>query len=114
MDFDKTKPYGTVVGHENAHYEQNGRLYTATGQPVDVLELTRNAKDLLIPTPEVDSATAFLQQVLKAGPLSKAALFKVAGESNQQWAEVQKAAALMDVVKFKYQTQETWKLREHA
>ena len=35
MMFDKTKPYGSVSGHETgAAYEQNGKLYFANGEPV--------------------------------------------------------------------------------
>ena len=35
--FDKTKPFGAVSGHPTgAAYEQNGKLYFANGEPIDV------------------------------------------------------------------------------
>ena len=35
--FDKTKPFGAVSGHPTgAAYEQNGKLYFANGEPIEV------------------------------------------------------------------------------
>ena len=34
MKLDFTKPYGTIYGHDEARYEQDGHLFRANGAPV--------------------------------------------------------------------------------
>lgn len=106
---DKTKPYGTVYGHDVARYEQDGKLYTGTGAPVEPPR-----SDLVIETDQVDSASIFLKNILKNGPLAKSAVFKVAGENNQEWSSVTDAAESIGIVKFTYKNATMWKLPEEV
>ena len=111
---DVTQPYGTVVGHDLARYEQNGLLYSATmellGTPPTVEAKVKDSR--IIMTDAVASGKAFLMTVLKGNALRKAAVFKEAEANNQPWDAVKDAAIEMGIVKFKYQGQETWKLPE--
>ena len=111
---DMTKPYGTVVGHDVARYEQNGLLYGATMELIGTHPTVeaKVADSRVIMTDAVSSAKAFLQQVLKDTALRKAAIFKEAEANNQNWDAVKDAANVIGVVKFKYQGSETWKLPE--
>lgn len=68
--------------------------------------------DKIIDTAEVSSAKTFLMTVLKDGPKPKNIVFKAAEETNIQWTDVKDAAALMNMIKFQFKNQETWKLPE--
>lgn len=109
MKLDKTKPYATVTGHPWAMYEQAGVLYDGGGDPgTDAYAAEQD--DLTIPTDELESAKAFLQQVLAENPLSKSVVYKAAQTNNQTWEDVKAAADALGVVRFKYQNAEMWKL----
>lgn len=109
MNLDFTKPYGTVYGHDEARYEQDGHLFRANGEP-----LASPTSDMVIETDAVDSAKTFLTNVLKNGPLSKSAIFKIAGENNQEWKAVSDAADSMNVTRFSYKNATMWKLPEEV
>ena len=72
------------------------------------------AKDYIIESDDVASAKAFLLNVLSGGPLSKAALFKVAEDNNQPWDAVKKAASLMNMITFTFNRAVMWKLPEES
>lgn len=119
MKLDRTKPYGIVTGHDVARFEQNGTLFNGRGEPVvDETLLTLPERkssvdvDKIIETDAVESGRLFLLNVLKGGPLSKSAIYKVAEDNNQSWDVITKAAALMGVVKFSYNRATMWKLPE--
>lgn len=109
---DKTKPFGTIVGHKTAKYEQGGVLFNAKGEPVEPPKLALVQPDFIIETDAVESARLFLLHVLRGGPLSKSALYKVAEENNQSWDAVNKASTLLKIVKFSYNKATMWKLPE--
>lgn len=109
MKLDFTKPFGTIYGHDEARYEQDGHLFRANGEP-----LAPPTSDMVIETDAVDSAKTFLTNVLKNGPLSKSAIFKIAGENNQEWKAVSDAADSMNVTRFSYKNATMWKLPEEA
>lgn len=109
MKLDFTKPYGTIYGHDEARYEQDGHLFRANGEP-----LALPTSDMVIETDAVDSAKTFLTNVLKNGPLSKSAIFKIAGENNQEWKAVSDAADSLNITRFSYKNATMWKLPEEA
>ena len=112
MKLDRSKPYATIYGHETAIYEQNGKLFDSVGDVINEQKQEQKQKDYVIQHPKVDNAREFLLHVLKNGPLTKSAVYKVAGDNNQVWDHVRDAALLLGVVKFQYQKSEMWKLPE--
>lgn len=114
MKFDKTKPHATVTGIPGVRYEQNGVLYSGT-EDAAILAHTSpqiDPTDRIIQTDDVESARAFLKHVLSKGPLSKAAVYKVSSENNQNWNAVKNAATLEGVITYQFSRTEMWKLRE--
>jgi len=112
---DKTKSYGTVIGHAVARYEQDGKLFDVSGKlieqdPPPVATIDHD----IIETDGVDNAKRFLQHVLSDKPLSKAVLFKMSQDNNQSWNDITKAAELMQIEKISYKNATMWKLPESA
>ena len=114
MKLDRTKPFATIVGHRVAKFEQNGLLFNVRGELVDPPKAAPVQHDLVIETDQVDSGRLFLLNILKGGPLSKSAIYKISEENNQSWDSVNKAAALLGVVKFSYNKATMWKLPEEV
>lgn len=117
MTLDKTQPYGIVYGHDRAHYEQGGVLFTVDGVALDYASpppTANDSKDRIIDSPDVENARTFLTNVLKNGPLSKSAVYKIVLDNNQNWQVINNAAELMGVVRFAYQKHTMWKLPEEA
>ena len=112
MQLDRSRPFGTIVGHPFAKYEQDGQLFDGRGSAIAPPKLVAVEKDRIIETDDVDSGRLFLLNILKSGPLSKSAVYKVAEENNQSWDAVNKAAALLKIVKFSYNKATMWKLPE--
>lgn len=115
LQLDQSRPFGTVVGHATAKFEQDGTLFDARGSALgreepDVVK----QQDMVIETDAVDSARLFLLNVLAGGPLSKSTLYKVADENNQSWNDVTKAATLLGITKFTYNKATMWKLPEEV
>lgn len=46
MMFDKRKPHGIVYGMPGAAYEQNGILFNAKGEPVDVVTVEEESLEI--------------------------------------------------------------------
>ena len=112
MKLDRNKPFGTVVGHKTAKYEQNGVLFDAREEAITNTKMVAIQRDTIIETDQVDSGRLFLLNILKSGPLSKSAVYKIAEENNQPWDSVNKAAVLLGIVKFSYNKATMWKLPE--
>jgi len=112
MRLDRDRAFAHVYGHETAVYEQGGVLFDGAGNPVKPMAAVRSTGDSVIPHNRVDSSRVFLLNILKSGPLSKSAVYKVSSDNNQAWEDVKAAADLIGVVKFQYQKSETWKLPE--
>lgn len=113
MNLDRKRPYGTIIGHEIGKFEQDGILFRADGALVDALPETRTMPvELVISTDRVESARLFLQNILKNGPLSKAQVFKICSENNQNWDAVKSACVLERVIVYKYASADMWKLPE--
>ena len=94
IKLDRTQPYGTIVGHSLAQYEQDGHLYDAVGDIIG--HRPEYTLDAMISRGErapdsVENAKAFLLQILGSGPVPKSIVYKEAEQNNQPWAEVTKA-----------------------
>ena len=113
MTLDKTKPYGIVYGSATVAFEQEGVLYAADGTAVDAPTVSK-PDPIVVETDALEGAKAFLMQVLRGGPRSKAVVYKAAEDNNQLWEDVKRAAGLVSVVKFQFNKSETWKLPEDA
>lgn len=118
MILDKTRSYGTITGDPQARYEQDGVLFGPTGVPLTLqaqpAKSGQSPKDLIIETDDVENAKVFLKNILSKAPLSKASVYKIAGESNQRWATVKSAALLLNLIIFQYSSTEMWKLPTYA
>jgi hypothetical protein len=113
MKLDKTKSYGTISGGHPASFTQNGMFFDSNEDLMNDDDIEEEKEeDMVIDTPEVSSARTFLIAVLKSGPKMKSVVFKAAEDTNIKWEDVKNAAALMNLVKFKFKNQETWKLPE--
>lgn len=99
MKLNRTRPYGTITGHASACFEQNGVLFDGAGE--QLAEYTPASKK---PGPKpkepafetlndkaLANACAFLQNLLKGGPLDKSVVFKEADGNNQHWDTVKLA-----------------------
>lgn len=111
MKLDKSLPYATVTGHPFAAYVQGGLMFDGEGNSIAPEDVAQPADDV-IETDAVDSAKQFLLHILKAGPLSKSAVYKVAQTNNQPWDAVKTACDLLGVVTFAYRNATMWKLPE--
>lgn len=122
MKLDRSKPFATIYGHDQASYQQNDILFNGADEPLGKLEdmefepvnVPGKDTDLLIETDKVASAEAFLRTLLQGGPIKKAVVKDEADRNNQQWDDVQSAAALMGLQKITQGTGavkwELWKL----
>lgn len=110
MKLDRERPFGVIYGHAKAAYEQDGVLFNGAGKPIDEATTKEIEKDKIVETNDVSNAKTFLETVLKNGPLAKPQVLKIAEGANQRWADVTKAASLVDIVKYQYRNSEMWKL----
>ena len=114
IKLDRSLPYGTVYGGDptpvrgKTKYVQGGAEFDYEGNFIPPKPVPR--KDYTIETDELVSARAFLSQILKSGPLSKAQCYKAAEDNNQTWGFVKQASEDLKLVKFKYRGSEMWKL----
>jgi len=112
MNLDRNKSYATIYGHSVAVYEQNGVLFDGAGCSISEKKQEQKKKDLIIQHDGVENAKEFLLNVLRSGPLSKSAVYKVAGDNNQAWDNIKDASQLLGIVKYQFQKSEMWKLSE--
>lgn len=111
---DRSKPYGTISGHSVAHYEQDGLLYSGSGDllgtPPTVAKSVEDHN--IIQTDNLISAQEFLKNILSSGAVGKPTVYKEAENNNQSWDAVKDASIAMNVMKFKFKNVETWRLSE--
>lgn len=114
QQLDLTRSFAEVYGSDRGvKFSQDGHDFNAAGvyvpSPVDsAASAVRD--DKVIETDELASAKAFLQQILKSRPLSKATIYRAAEENNQRWPVVKRAANQLKILSFKYQDTEHWKV----
>jgi hypothetical protein len=94
MKLDPSKPHGTIWGHPQALYEQNGVLFDGGGNPLkpDVTVVEPEEEE-----EERESFDAFVRNILDGGPIAQSDVYKEAQAKNLNWAEVKNAAALIPV-----------------
>jgi len=111
VKFDKTRSFATIYGHDEAKYEQDGIQYDASYRPLNEKEVKEAEKikatikpaapgidpDGVIIDPKIEQAGAFLENLLKQGPMAKTVIYAEANSNNQAWDAVQKAAAVLGV-----------------
>ena len=116
------QPYGVVYGHDVIKYTQNGKNYdtqfmeVVEGKPEKAPQQPKGTppKELSKGEQALADAKAFLVQILKVNPLSKAAVFKECESNNQSWDMVKNAAVELNIVKFSQKNMEMWKLPEEV
>jgi hypothetical protein len=94
MRLDTSKPYGMIYGHEKARFEQEGKLFSATGLSLDEpqpkaplveLEETLGAENKFTK----DAVKDFLVALLPAGEeIERATVMREADINNLDWDAV--------------------------
>ena len=112
MKLDKKLPFGVVTGHARARYEQCGVLFDVAGESIQP-DKKAAQKDMIIETNKVVNSKDFLRNILRGGPLSKSAIFKVSEDSNQPWPMVKLAADALGMIRYQFDKTEMWKLPEN-
>lgn len=118
MKFDIKQSYGEVYGHPNgARYEQNGRLFTPSGdligEPVKVSKApAKPVVEEVEDTTALSNEVAFLLNVLSGGAMSKSKLFREVEQNNLEWDAVRNAAPAAGVRTYRQGSTEMWRLNE--
>lgn len=115
MKLNEKLSYGTIHGHPIYSYEQNGKFFDGLRNEVNPEgAVVQTKQDDIIQTDRVESAKAFLRNLLADGPIAKAILFKQAeGMANVfSWDEVNKAKDVMQVIISQRNKQDFWQLPE--
>lgn len=119
MKLDEKRPYGTIHGHAVYVYEQDGKFFNGVREQIDeegnVIDAPIDPNidpDKTIQTSGVDSATAFLKNLLKGGAMSKAILYSQAEGMQLNWEDVKKAAVTLKIIPSQRNKQEFWQLPE--
>lgn len=107
---DTKRTYGQIFGHEEALYEQDGKLFGG-----DMKLIGREEEDPVkeqIETQKTKSKTAeeFLKTLLAGTSLAKSNVYKESQVQKQNWDKVQKAAADSGVQIYMLKGVEMWKL----
>lgn len=94
-----SKPYGTVHGHDSAHFEQDGVLFDATGAAISEEKLEADAvikAEAL--SAEQSAIRAFLSICLAGGPVDKSNVYKQAMDAELSWDSVKTEFAAVGLV----------------
>jgi hypothetical protein len=98
LKLDRSKSYGVIFGHENAQFEQNGRLFNGAGiaiLPDD--DDSDEANDVELTVENKDPVNQFITVSLAGGPVAQAALYKDAQMQGINWSLVKTEAANIGV-----------------
>ena len=113
MDFNR--PYNLVYGStDGTKYEQDGNPYDTAGNRIVRPKTLATLESMNIPTDSLLSAKDFLKHILQNGPVSKSKVYQIAGNNNQVWEDVTKAATELNLLKFQFKTSEMWKITEES
>ena len=106
---DTKRPYGTVYGHAEASYEQDGKLFDGGG---DVLEQTTRIDTVRVDVDPVE----WLSTLLAGGAVSQPTIVKQADIVGLSWHSVSNAGNKLNVNKYKQPGSNTnyWKLMPDA
>ena len=112
---DLKKPYGTIFGHDEYAFQQDGKFFDGgmneIGAP-EVAPVPKSKSKIKEATPVQDSARSFLLQILKENPLSKSAVYKAVESNNQDWNAVRDVCADLGIIRYTQNTLEMWRLPE--
>ncbi len=126
MKLDLKKPYGIIMNHSWARYEQDGVLYDTQGYTEDAFRTEEEAKtakpnfkveEVELPEPVVErdfpleQARDFLTNILSQGPVARSAIFKEAALNNQNWDKIKIAFADLGGEAFHKRNVIHWKLK---
>lgn len=112
MQLDRSKSYGTIVGHEKYHFIQNGKYFDAGGEQVVDKPAAKGAKtqEELPSADALASAKEFLTTLLAGGPVAKPNVYKEAEANNQIWEDVKKAKMDMNIKTYQQGKIEMWQI----
>lgn len=110
---DRTKSFGTIIGHAWARYEQGGTLYDGAGksyaeQSTDRAEIVEEGYN--DPQAMTENAREFLTRLLAEGPMNRNELFKAAENQGLEWNHVKTAASEMKLSCYKIRENTFWRL----
>jgi hypothetical protein len=111
MKLNPKEPFGHIYGNHVASYTQHGKFFDGAGVEIDKDGLTVGAAEN-DESDAVEAAQAFLTELLTGTKVSKAKVVKAAEVEGHSWHNVEEAADLLGVVKFKVGVVQTWKLSE--
>lgn len=118
MVLNKRRPYGVIVGHEWARYEQDGVLFDGNGNAQESSALIERVSRRSKKEPEQDlkvaNAREFLKNLLAGGPVDKSSVYRECENNNQDWESVKKAFALMNGQVVERGSSKLWRLTELA
>lgn len=116
--FDATKPHGTVYGHTEAVYEQDGVLFDGGGVALGGVtepkkgpgpkKIAETKKEGTEQSPE----ELFLLDLLSGGPILQTNVKRESEKKGLIWSDVLTSAAKMQINKFKSGIANLWKLPE--
>lgn len=106
---DTKRTYGQIFGHEEALYEQDGKLF---GGDMKLISSEEDPVKEQIEAQKTKPKTAeeFLKTLLAGTSLAKSNVYKEAQVQKQNWDKVQKAASDSGVQIYMLKGVEMWKL----
>lgn len=107
---DTSKSYGTVIGHDSAMYEQDGKLFGGDMKLLKEEQADPVATQVSSTKPR--NAEEFLKQLLDNTAMSKNNVYKEVQIQKQSWDKVQQAAAKLGVHIYQLKGVEMWKLTQ--
>ena len=111
---DKTKSYGTIVGHAWARYEQGGTLYDGAGK--SYAEQSSDREEIIEeggyhdPQASSENAREFLTRILSEGPMNRDVIVQMADQQGLNWQFVKDAAIEMKINSYKIRENNFWRM----
>lgn len=108
MKLNKSKSYGVITGHSQAMFEQDGKLFDGAGEV-----LSEKKEKLAVETNtdnefKLESAVAFLKNMLEKGPVNKKRIVMEAEQQQQEMEFVHLAFAKLEARTKNFGAAETW------
>ncbi len=114
MKLDKSKPYGTVMGHPSASFEQDGKLFDGEGYELSEKKVVSAKVEAEVVARNINESIAFLKKFLSGGAVSETKI-KVEGENKGfSWDDIKSAQAKVNLRLYKQGTATMWKLVDEA
>ena len=109
---DFTKPYGTILGHAWARFEQGSTLYDCDGKSYDEQSTDRqeHAGFNVTESNLTENAREFLMKILAEGPMKRTEVNKESDLKGYNWLHVKGAASELKVSAYKIRDNIMWRL----